>query len=113
MRLKRELKHLWYFLVALVLFSATVTAYVVILWALPLVLLFLIFTKIAATSGAFVTSTIIISISVFLMWVLKNNPRFPFPFFAWITHLLGAPARYGIRLLDRISQEDMTPDRDK
>lgn len=113
MQLKRELKHLWYFLAAHILFSITAIAYAVVLWCLPLILLFLIFTKIAATSGVFVTSTIIISISVFLMWVLKNNPRFLFPFFARITHLLSAPARYGIHLLDRINQENTTPDRDE
>lgn len=112
MQLKRELKHLWYFLAAHILFSITAIAYAVALWGFPLILLLLTFTKIEKVLGAFVAAALIF-FAVLLMWVFKNKLGFVSLFFGRTTNLLEAPARYGLHLLDRINQENMTPNRDK
>jgi len=105
MRLKRELKHCCYGIFAFVLFSVTCAAYVVVLWALPLILLFLAFTKIVAVLGTFTGSILIMIIGALLMWFSKHNMGFISQVTSQITHLLNTPGRYGCRLLDRINQE--------
>lgn len=113
MRLKRELKHLWYFIAALALLGISCIAYIVVLWCLPLTLLFLAFAKAEAALGGFTASTLMVVTYVLMAWVLKNNPGFISQFFAWITRILGAPSWYGSHLFDRINQENTTPNRDK
>lgn len=109
MRLKYLLKDWWYFHAAFALFSVTAIAYAVVLWFLPLTLLFLTFTEVATRLGPFISSTIVI-LTVLIMRFFQDPIKLASPCF---TRLLGAPARYGIRLLDRIDPENMVVDKDK
>ena len=112
MRLKYLLKDWWYFHAAFALFSVTAIAYAVVLWLLPLTLLLLTFTEVATRSGPFVASTIVI-LAGLIMCFFQDSIKLASLYFTQLTRLLGAPARYGLHLLDRIDQENMVVDKDK
>lgn len=109
MQLKRELKHFGYTLAAFMLFTISAIAHTVVLWVILAGVLILIFEKIENLFEVFIVSILMIlpllMIRYFPYQVLSCSKH--------VTNFLNIPARYGLHLLDRINQENMTPNRDK
>ena len=109
MRLKRELKHLGYTLAAFTLFTISLIAHTIVLWVILAGVLILIFEKIENLFEVLIVTTLMI----LPLLIIRHFPYQVIFYSKHVINFLNIPARCGLHLLDRINQENMTPDRDK
>ena len=103
MHLKHVLQDAWYFHAAMGLFGVTATAYA-LSWVLSIGAIAIAIERMYTVFGSFVTTTLIL-LTLLVMWVFRYQvSRLPLHL-APVKRILDAPAHYGDRLLDHITQE--------
>lgn len=103
MRLKHVLQEVWYFHAAMGLFGVTALAYG-LSWVFSIGVIAIVLERVYVVFGSLVTTTLIL-LALLVMWVFRYQvSRLPLCL-APVKRILGAPARYGDRLLNHITQE--------
>lgn len=103
MRLKHVLQEVWYFHTAMGLFGVTALAYA-LSWVFSIGVVAIVLERVYVVFGSFATTTLVL-LTLLVMWVfpyqVSRIPRHLAP----VKRILDAPARYGERLLNHITQE--------
>lgn len=103
MRLKHVLQEVWYFHAAMGLFGVTAIAYA-LSWVISIGVIAIVLERVYVVFGSFATTTLVL-LTLLVMWVFPYQvSRIPLCI-APVKRILDAPARYGERLLNHITQE--------